>query len=64
MRVTQYDHLLQVKITDAYRQRLREASEKTGINMSELARPSIRLGLPQLLDELPEPETITEVRHE
>jgi hypothetical protein len=45
---------LQVKISESYQNTLREASEKTGVNVAELARLSLRLGLPKLLAKLPE----------
>jgi hypothetical protein len=54
MRTKRLDKLLQIKITESYQNTLREASEKTGVNVAELARLSLRLGLPKLLAKLPE----------
>lgn len=54
MKIKRFDFLLQVKITDAHRQKLQEARMKTGVNVSELCRLSMRLGLPRLLERLPE----------
>lgn len=48
MKIKRFDFLLQVKITDAHRQKLQEARMKTGVNVSELCRLSMRLGLPRL----------------
>jgi hypothetical protein len=54
MRTKKLNRLLQVKISESYQNTLREASEKTGVNVAELARLSLRLGLPKLLAKLPE----------
>ena len=54
MRTKRLDKLLQIKITESYQNTLREASVRTGVNMAELARLSMRLGLPRLLAKLPE----------
>ena len=53
-RLRRFNHLLQIKISDAHSLKLREASVRTGVNMAELARLSLRLGLPKLLAKLPE----------
>ena len=50
MKIKRFNVLLQVKITDAHRQKLQEARMKTGVNVSELCRLSMRLGLPRLLE--------------
>jgi hypothetical protein len=54
VRTKKLNRLLQVKISESYQNTLREASEKTGVNVAELARLSLRLGLPKLLAKLPE----------
>ncbi len=60
MRVTRFDHLLQVKITEAHKRKLNEASERIGVNLSEVTRLSLRLRLKRLLDKIPAAEAANE----
>ena len=53
MREKRFEHLLQIRISSDDQRRLERAGQKLDLNIADLVRLSLRVGLPHLLSKLP-----------
>jgi hypothetical protein len=52
MRPKKFDYMLQVRVTCGQQAKLQQAALRTGLNVTELIRQSLRLGLSRVVDKL------------